>query len=55
MLQKNLLIMGNKSALSLRLPPRINFIKNRSDCCCPACLASGNEPEEHSLGLVSWE
>lgn len=55
MLQKKLLIMRNKSALSLKLPTRIHFIKNRSDCCCPARLASGNEPEERSLGLIRWE
>lgn len=55
MLQRNLLIMRNKLVLSLKFPSRIHFIKNRSDCCCPACLASGNKPEECSLGLIRWE
>jgi len=52
MLQKNLLIMTNKSALSLKLPSRNIFVVYRSGCCCPARLARENEPEERSLGLI---
>lgn len=55
MLQKDLLIKRNKSSFSLKLPSRIHFMKSRSDCCCPTCLSSGNEPEEHSQGLIREE
>lgn len=53
MLQKNLLIMRNKSALNLKAAIKNSFHKEQK--CCPACLASGNETEEHCLGLIRWE
>lgn len=54
MLQKNTFILKNKSVLSLKLLSSINFMRSRNDCCCLAGLASGNDLEEHSLGLIRW-
>lgn len=55
MLEEKLLMLRNKSALSLKLPSRIHFIMHLSGGCCPARPTGGNEPEECSPELIRWE